>query len=157
MDNIARRTEADILRMKEQREYAEPKRHPEKDNVSDNVSYSAMKLADSLEVSAIVSFTLTGRTAALVSRYRPSAPIIALSPSEEVLRKVSMLWGVHGMLIEKVSSTEALFDRAEELLVTSGFCKEGDTVLMIGGVPVLANSPTNLVKVHPLKLGEKNI
>jgi pyruvate kinase len=114
-------------------------------------------LADLLNVKYIVSFTLTGRTAALVSRYRPSVPIIAMSPAEEVLRKLSPLWGVQGMRIENVSSTERLFDRAEELLISSGIANEGDTVLMVGGIPVLANSPTNMMKVHRLKLGEKNI
>jgi len=157
MDNIARRTEDEIFRRKEQREYVEPKRIPEKDNVSDNVSYHATRLADLMHVKSIISFTLSGRTAALVSKYRPSAPIIAMSPSEEVLRRLSLLWGVHAMLIENVSSTEELFDRAEERLVKSGICKEGDMVLMVGGVPVLAHSPTNMIKVHRLKLGEKNI
>jgi len=64
---------------------------------------------------------------------------------------------VQGMRIEQVSSTEEMINRAEELLVTSGICNEGDTVLLVGGVPVLANSPTNMMKVHQLKLGEKNI
>jgi pyruvate kinase len=157
MDSIARRTEQEILRRKEQDEYVEPKRFPEKGNVFDNVSYHATRLADSLNVKFIVSFTLSGRTAALVSRYRPSVPIIAMSPSEEVLRRLSPLWGVYGMLIENVNTTEELFDRAEELLIESGICSEGDMVLMVGGVPVLANSPTNMIKVHRLKLGERNI
>jgi pyruvate kinase len=157
MYNIARRTEVELFRMKDTREYRGPRRTPERDNVSDNVSYSATRLADLLNVKYIVSFTLTGRTSALVSRYRPSVPIIAMSPAEEVLRKLTLLWGVQGMYIENVSSTERLFDRAEELLVSSGIAKEDDMVLMVGGVPVLANSPTNMMKVHRLKIGEKNI
>jgi pyruvate kinase len=157
MDTIARRTEQEILRRKEQHEYIEPRRFPGKGNIADNVCYNATHLADSLNVKFIVSFTLSGRTASLVSRYRPSMPIIAMSPSEEVLRRLSPLWGVYGVLIENVNTTEELFNRAEEILIESGLCEEGDMVLMVGGVPVLANSPTNMIKVHRLKLGEKNI
>jgi pyruvate kinase len=157
MDTIARRTEQEILRRKEQHTYVEPRRFPGKENIADNVCYNATHLADSLNVKFIVSFTLSGRTASLVSRYRPSVPIIAMSPSEEVLRRLSPLWGVYGVLIENVNTTEELFNRAEEILVESGLCEEGDMVLMVGGVPVLASSPTNMIKVHRLKLGEKNI
>lgn len=157
MYNIASRTEEEIFRRKKMGEYVEHVYHPDEGNVSGHVAYMAVKLADNLNVRFIVSFTLTGRTAALVSRCRPSVPVIAMSPSEEVLRRVSPLWGVQGMRIEQVSSTEEMINRAEELLVTSGICNEGDTVLMVGGVPVLANSPTNMMKVHQLKLGEKNI
>ena len=157
MSSIARRTEDEIFRQKQMGEYVERTHHPEEGDVSYHVSYAAVKLADSLNVRFIVSFTLTGRTAALVSRCRPSVPVIAMSPSEHVLRRISLHWGVQGMLTEQVSTTEEMIDRAEELLVTSGMCNEGDTVLMVGGVPVLANSPTNMMKVHRLKLGDKNI
>ena len=157
MYDIACRAEEEIFRRKKMGEYIERVHHPDEGDISDHVAYTAVKLADNLNVRFIVSFTLSGRTAALVSRCRPSVPIIAMSPSEDVLRRISPLWGVHGMLIEQVQTTEAMIDRAEELLVKSGFCNEGDTVLMVGGVPVLANSPTNFMKVHRLKLGEKNI
>jgi pyruvate kinase len=157
MYNIARRAEEEIFRRKKMGEYVEHVHHPDEGDISDNVAYMAVKLADSLNVRFIVSFTLSGRTAALVSQYRPSVPIVAMSPSEDVLRSLTPLWGIHGMLIEQVQTTEAMIDRAEELLVTSGYCNEGDTVLMVGGVPVLAHSPPNMIKVHHVKLGEKNI
>jgi pyruvate kinase len=157
MYNIARRTEEEIFRRKQMGEYIARLHEPAEGDVSEHVASAAVELADNLNVRFIVSFTLSGRTAALVSRCRPSVPIIAMSPSEEVLRRLSPLWGVQGMLIEQVKTTEEMVDRAEELLVKSGYCNEGDTVLLVGGVPVLANSPTNIMKVHQLKLGERNI
>jgi pyruvate kinase len=157
MYDIARRTEEEIFRQKQMGEYRTQVYHPAEGDISAHVANMAVELADSLNVRFIVSFTLSGKTAALVSRCRPSVPIIAMSPSEAVLRRLSPLWGVHGMLIEQVKTTEDMVNRAEQLLVSSGLCNEEDIVLLVGGVPVLANSPTNIIKVHRLNLSEKNL
>jgi pyruvate kinase len=60
------------------------------------------------------------------------------------------------MHLEQVSSTEELISQAELTLIQNKVCDEGDTVLIIGGVPVLAGSPTNVIKVHVLKKENRN-
>ncbi len=131
-------------------------RLPEKRDIADTLSYAATNIADLMDFKFIVSFTLSGKTAILVSKYRPSVPIIAMSPSAQVLRKLTLFWGVHGMHLEQVSSTEELISQAEMTLIQNKVCEEGDTVLIIGGVPVLAGSPTNVIKVHTLKMENRN-
>lgn len=130
---------------------------PEDGNIAESVSYSACRMSEMVDARCIVSFTKTGRTAHLLSKHRPLIPIIALSSSDEVLRRLSVYWGVHGCLIEHVQTTERLFDRAEEILIQENFCKEDETVIMTGGVPVLEGGPTNLLKVHTVNLSRKNL
>jgi len=126
-------------------------------DIASSLSNSAKGVADLLRPEYIVAFTLTGRTATLVSNARPSVPVIAMSPDEDVLRRLSIYWGVHGVYIERVSTSEELFNRAEQILISRGICREEDIVVIIGGIPVLAGTPTNMIKVHRLRLGEKNI
>jgi pyruvate kinase len=130
---------------------------PKGGDVADAVCRTACSLSDIVEPRLIVGFTLSGRTAALVSKYRPPVPIIAMSPVQEVLGRLSLFWGVHGVEIETIDTAEALISRAEELLLKRGFCGENDRVIIVGGVPVLAGEPTNMVKVHRVNLAEKAI
>ena len=92
-----------------------------------------------------------------MSKYRPPVPIIAMSPREEVLKRLSLYWGVRGVNIGMVQSTEELLDTAEELIIKNKLCKENETVLFIGGVPVLAGEEANMMKVHKVNLQNKNI
>ncbi|MGQ9616598.1 MAG: pyruvate kinase [Spirochaetota bacterium] len=156
---------ADIALRTEKAMYSEPalthvnsKRYiPSAGDIASSLSYSAKYVADLLRPEYIVAFTLTGRTAALVSNYRPSVPVIAMSPDEDVLKRLGVYWGVHGVYIERVSTSEELFNRAEQILISKGICREEDIIVMIGGMPVLVGTPTNMIKVHRLKLGERNI
>jgi len=157
MSDIAERAEMEIGKVESQVSHTGLERHPEMGNIADSVAFSAKSVTDLIKPEFIISFTLTGKTAALVSKYRPSAPIIAMSPNVEVLRRLAIFWGVYGFYIEHVSTTEEMLDKAEEILIRKRLCREGDIVLIIGGVPVLAGEPTNMMKIHKLKLGEKNI
>jgi len=157
MAEIAQRAEEEINRREADGFSPRRKEIPESDNIADCMSYSATRLTELIYPRYIISFTLSGKTAALVSKYRPPVPVIAMSPNEEVLRRLSIYSSVYGVYIDHVSSTEQLLDRAEKIVVHKGFCREGDTVLFIGGVPVLAGEPTNMLKVHRVMLGQKNI
>ena len=125
--------------------------------IPDAVSYHACKISDRVLPKLIVGFTLSGKTAALLSKYRPSVPIVAMSPNENVLRQLSLRWGVYGVRINMVKSAEKLLDTAERILVEHSFCMEGDTVVFVGGVPVLRGATTNMLKVHTVKIGDRNL
>ncbi len=157
MAEIAQRAEEEINKREDDGFSSRRKEIPELDYTADCVSYSATRLTELVHPRYIISFTLSGKTAALVSKYRPPVPIIAMSPNEKALRSLSIYSGVYGVYIDHVSSTEQLLDRAEKIVVRKGFCSEGDTVLFIGGVPVLAGEPANMLKVHRVMLGQKNI
>jgi len=162
MSEIIQRAEAeikrngnDILHRKVDRILAQLKRST--DIVPESICYSAMKITEIVPISYIVGFTLSGRTAHFLSKYRPPVPIIALSPNKRVLHRLSIYWGVRSEYIKEVSSTEELLNEAESILVNRGICKEGERVLLVSGVPVTTKEPTNMLKIHPVHIGIKNI
>jgi pyruvate kinase len=138
-----------------------PQKHPkgriDSHDVPEEICAQACMLADRVIPKLIIGFTLSGKTAARLSKYRPSVPILALCPNEEVLRSLSLYRGVYGLPIEMVSSAEELLDRAERIVVEQGLCREGDTVVFVGGVPVLSGVSTNMLKVHNVKIGDRNL
>ena len=156
MADIAKRIEKEIFKKNtfhiKTTSITEPK------SISDTIAYSTCKILDVLKVKYIIGFTLTGRTAKLLSKYRPCSPIIAMSPVENVLQQLSIYWGINSVFIPKVNSTEKLFDSTEEILVKkTKLAKEGDTIILVGGVPVMKGYQTNMIKIHNLKVGDKNI
>jgi len=162
MSEIIQRAEAeikrngnDILHRKVDRILAQLKCST--DIVPESICYSAMKITEIVPISYIVGFTLSGRTAHFLSKYRPPVPIIALSPNKRVLHRLSVYWGVRSEYIKEVSSTEELLNEAESILVNRGICKEGERVLLVSGVPVTTKEPTNMLKIHPVHIGIKNI
>ncbi len=126
-------------------------------SVADAVCYSAYRITEQLKPKYIVSFTLSGKTASLMSMHRPPVPIIAMSPEAPVLRRLSLFRGVHGVEIGMVETTEDLIGSAERVLIEKGLCKVDDMIIIIGGVPVLAGEPTNMMKVHHVNIERKNI
>lgn len=126
-------------------------------DVAEEVCAQACMLADRVLPKLIIGFTRTGKTAARLSKYRPSVPILALCPNEEVLRSLSIYRSVQGLPIETADSAEELLDRAERIVVAKGLCREGDTVLFVGGVPVLSGVSTNMLKVHSVRIGDRNL
>jgi len=155
MRRIAEKTERELRRQRcpaEERFFSEGRI-----SIADAICSSATRMSDQLKPKFIVGFTLSGKTAHLMSKYRPSVPIIAMSPSETVLRRLSLYRGVHPIRIDMVENTEDLISAAERILVQKKLCREEDMVLIIGGVPVLAGEPTNMLKAHRIKIGGRNI
>jgi len=128
-----------------------------RNDVALGVSFTACQLSALVKSRYIIGFTLSGKTALNISTYRPPVPILGMSPNKEILRRMNLYWGVYGVKIDRVSSTEELFDKAERVLINHKYCKEDDTVIFVGGVPVMSNEPTNMVKVHRVKIGRRNI
>ena len=86
--------------------YIDRNKVAEKNNVSNTVSYSAVAAADSLNAEAIVTPTVSGFTARLVSKYKPSSLVIATTPDEKVQRKMQILWGVKPLKADRKNSTD---------------------------------------------------
>jgi len=83
-----------------------------------------------------------------VSKYRPKAPIIAVTPSEHVMRALQLVWGVIPVLGTPAKTTDEMFDIAVNGAIRSGLVKLGDTVVITAGVPVGRSGSTNLIKIH---------
>lgn len=109
---------------------------------------TAVELAEKMNATAIICLTLTGSMARYVAKYRPQTPVIAFSPRPDVVRKLSLVRGVLGVLNNIFYDTDTAFSEIAKYLVKENFVKEGDLILITGGIPVTQMLPTNTLKVH---------
>ncbi|MBS4176059.1 pyruvate kinase [Lederbergia citrea] len=117
-------------------------------NMTDAICQSVAHTAINLEVSAIVTPTESGHTARMISKYRPKAPIVAITSNEAIVRRLSLKWGVYPKLGQKVTTTDEMLENAVTESLNSGLVKHGDLIVITGGVPVGEKGTTNLMKVH---------
>ncbi|TCS83581.1 pyruvate kinase [Tepidibacillus fermentans] len=117
-------------------------------NVTDAISQAVVNTAIDLDADAILTPTESGQTARLVSKYRPQAPIIAITPNEKVLKKLSLSWGVYPLLGKKVENTDEMLKESVDVALAAKYIKHGDLVIITAGVPVGKVGTTNLMKVH---------
>ena len=103
-------------------------------------------------VRPLVVFTWSGVSAIYVSRARPLGPIFALTPKQEVVDRLSLVWGVTPLLVPPVQSTDDLIAVGEQTLLDRGLLRKGEEIVLLAG-----NTPwrgaTNLLKVY--RVGEE--
>jgi pyruvate kinase len=114
----------------------------------DAISYAACHAAHQLGAAAIIAFTSSGSTARRVAKYRPGVPILAITPSNETRRQLSISWGVRAFQIPEPSKITALFARGARVAKRTGLAQDGDLVVITGGVPIGISGSTNLLKVE---------
>ena len=114
------------------------------------ISFNACNTAHWLKAAAIVAFTQSGSTARRVSKYRPRTPVIAITPDQEVARRLILYWGVHAFQIPSLISMEDLFRVGTKLAVDLGVAKSGDLIVITGGLPIGVTGTTNLLKVQKI-------
>lgn len=121
---------------------------PEERSVTDAISYATCYAAQELGAKAIITATQSGFTAKAVSKYKPKARIIAVTPREPVARKLALTWGTFPVLCRPTNSTDEMFATAIEAALGSGYISNGDLVIITAGVPVGVSGTTNLLRVH---------
>jgi pyruvate kinase len=117
----------------------------------DAISYAACHTAHQLGAAAIIAFTSSGSTARRVAKYRPKVPILAITPSQVTQRQLSLSWGVRAFQIPEPSKIAMLFARGARVAKRTGLAKDGDLVVITGGVPIGISGSTNLLKVEKVK------
>lgn len=143
MVRIANRTEADI---DYEKRFYHRGRH-EKPDVTEAVCHATCTTAYDLNASAIVAVTKSGRTARMISRYRPACPVLGGTTSKRVWRQMAMSWGVCPILLDEKTDVFALFDHAVDKGKCSGLLKSGDLAVITSGVPIGISGTTNMLKV----------
>lgn len=144
MARIARRTEEDL-------EYKRILEHLDPDHeksVTDTISYATCRASQELGASAIISSTQSGYTARMVSKYKPRAPIIAVTPSEKVASELTITWGVYPLVSIPNYSTDEIFDAAIKAALEADLIKSGDLVIFTAGVPVGLTGTTNYMRIE---------
>jgi len=114
------------------------------------MAYTACWTSANQGARAIIAFTESGGTAARVSSFRPEAPIIALYHQPVAAQRLSLRWGVTPIQVGSYNSVQWMFHQASKTAVENGYGGDGDSVVVVAGMPVGASGNTNLVRVISL-------
>ncbi len=121
------------------------------DDEAATIAFGAVGASYQLGLKALVCPTMSGGTARVISAYRPQAPVLALSPRPEVIRRCCLLWGVRGELNQEPEGTTALIEACAAAARRSGFATSGDKIGITAGLPAHRAGGTNLFKVHTIE------
>ena len=146
MSRIAERTEKDI-------DYATRMKKMDcldRADVTTAISHACCTTAMDLNAAAIITVTMSGFTASMISRYKPNCTIIGCSVYPRVCRQLNLVWGVVPVKVEEKETTMALFDEAARAALDQGLVKKGDTVVVTAGVPLGTQGKTNMIRVIEL-------
>ena len=142
MARIAERAEQDIdYRSRMQRG------HKDASDITTAISYATCSVAMDLNAAAIITVTMSGFTANMISRYKPGCTIIGCTVDERVSRQLNLLWGVNPLMLKEEEEAEELFADAVEMSKQAGLVKAGDTVVITAGVPLGIAGKTNMIRV----------
>ncbi len=117
-------------------------------SITDAISHATVTTAHDLDAAAIITVTKTGKTARMISKYRPNCPIVGFSTDETACRQLNMSWGVLPGIVEEQVNTDDLTDHAIQRAMEYGYIKHGDLVVLTAGVPLGVPGATNLLKVQ---------
>ncbi|MFI3213970.1 MAG: pyruvate kinase [Eubacteriales bacterium] len=143
MSKIAARTEADI----NYKGRFKKKIKAETLDITTAISHATCLTAMQLKAAAIITVTMSGFTASMVSRYKPNLPIIACTTKEETYRQTALLWGTTPLMMDQKETAEELFAESVEASLRAGLIKKGDTIVMTAGVPLGISGKTNMIRV----------
>ena len=120
-------------------------------NRTNAISHAAVTTAHDIGAKAVITVTKSGSTARNLSKFRPSCMIIGCTPSETVLRQMSMSWGVYPVLMDEKESTDELFDCAVKAAEAAGYISKGDVVVLTAGIPLGVAGTTNMLTVDEVE------
>lgn len=141
MDRIALRTEKEQLKRVTE-EFS--KSH----TIPNAISQAVGQISSQLRASAIMTLTRTGATARNVSKFRPKAPILAITPLVDVSRQLQLVWGVTPLLVMDSSSPEETFQAATNVAQEKSLLRDGDLVVMTAGTVQGVAGSTDFIKVE---------
>jgi pyruvate kinase len=114
---------------------------------ADAIADAARQIAETLDLSAIVCWTSSGSTGLRMARERPKSPIVALSPSVNTGRRLSLVWGVHCVITDDAHDQDDMVERASRIAFREGFAKAGERIIIVAGVPLGTPGATNMLRL----------
>ncbi len=119
-----------------------------KGSVTGAISRATVEIAAEVGARAILTATMSGTTARMVARYRPSVPIIAATPNPRTRMRLALVWGVTPMLVPPFTTTDEMVVRMIQAALQTGLVQNGDRVVLTAGVPFGGEGRTNMLQVH---------
>jgi len=148
MSRVARDVADSVALSKKQRAFQD--QNIELMDISEAIGQTASRISELVGAKAILAFTKTGSTAALVAKYRPAVPILAVTPSPVVARQLALYSGVQPLQADIQGNTEIQIECVAATVLTAEALNPGDIVVITMGSPISASGTTNLLKVHQL-------
>jgi len=121
--------------------------------VGESVAHAACRAAEEQRAKAIVAFTQSGTTALLVSKHRPTVPVISATPFENVARRISLYWGVTPIILTTRRTTDDMIATVEHAMLKRKLVRPRDLIVITAGVPIGVAGSTNMMKIH--RVGER--
>lgn len=125
-------------------------REPSLTDYASAISYSACRTANLLNAKAIVAATKSGATARILSRYRSKAPIIAITPYDQVRRTLSLNFGICPMKCDMFNTTDQILTEAKNIVYKLGITEPGDDIIVAAGMPTTHTGGTNMLKIEKI-------
>ena len=125
-------------------------REPSLNDYASAISYSACRTANLLNAKAIVAATKSGATARILSRYRSKAPIIAITPYDQVRRTLSLNFGICPMKCDTFNTTDEILTEAKNIVYKLGITVPGDDIIVAAGMPTTHTGGTNMLKIEKI-------
>ncbi|WP_337871727.1 pyruvate kinase [Ignavibacterium sp.] len=143
MNDILKKAEENFFTKKDT-EFLTPESLQEK--LFDSVGKAVVAISQQINAQAIVVFTEKGRTARLISKYRPKSKIIAVSNNFDTMNNLSLQWGVVPIFSEKIDKEHIAIEEAKNSILNSGLAKAGDLLIFTAGAPYSEKSRTNWIR-----------
>ena len=116
------------------------------------ITKAATEVGAQVDAKYLIAFTQSGDSARRMSRLRSPIPILAMTPDQSTLNRLSITWGVEPMLAPMVKHTDEMVMQVDNLLINSNRVKRGELVLIVAGSPPGIPGSTNAMRVH--KVGD---
>ena len=117
-------------------------------DIPDAVAHSACTTAMDLQASSIITISLSGATARLISKYRPAQPILACVTKYPIYRQLALSWGIIPHIMPIVATTDEAIDKSSAIAAELGYASTGELTVITAGVPLDVSGNTNMIKVH---------
>ncbi len=117
---------------------------------ADALSHACASIAEALPIAGIIVFTGSGSTARRVARERPAAPMLVMTPSHRIARRLALLWGAHAVNTKDIGSFEEMIGKGKRMALRHGFGSAGSKLIALAGVPFGTPGSTNLLHVVTL-------
>ena len=122
----------------------------------ETITYSAVNAADGLHAKFIVCITDSGNTARHTARYRPLPPVVAITAKNNpVMKTLCLTWGVQVVPVDLLDNTEECFAALETTINNLDGIEENDLIIVTAGLPIVKETPTNMMKLHRVSCESK--
>ncbi|MDH3314200.1 MAG: pyruvate kinase [Gammaproteobacteria bacterium] len=123
---------------------------------ADAICDALRRIAHTLKIAAIVTYTSSGFSALRAARERPDAPILSLTPSINTARRMALVWGTHSVQSEDIRRVQEMVDKACGVALAEGFADVDQKIAIVAGMPFGVSGTTNMVRIARIERPEES-